>query len=178
MIRRAVAADIPTIRERFAELDPVPSYPLDSDIEELFDNPNMVAIIDSKTGGFGLGVYQPPDDGDGDVSTVTYLLPVTMSQRNTILFSLELLEGLYLIPAAQQRPISGTFNNGFDAQGREDRGEGKADAWEKMMNRGGHFNTGVTKEEVRNSQGVITGYRVRWILHDALMRFRELVRGP
>ena len=177
MIRRAVAADIPAIRERFAELDPVPFYPLDSDIEELLDNPHMVAIINDKTGAFGLGVWQPPDDGDGDVSTVTYLLPVTMSQRNTILFSLELLEGLYLIPAAQQRPISGTFSNGFDAQGQEDRGEGKADAWVKMMNDRGRFSTGITKDAVRDSQGVITGYRVRWILHDALTRFRELVRG-
>lgn len=176
-LRRAVAGDIAVIRERFEELDPVPTYPLDSDIEELLDNPNMVAIIDDVTGAFGLGVYQAPVGDGGDVSTIVYLLPEAMGRGRTAPLALELLEGLYLIPAAQQKPLIGVFTNGFDARGGEDKGEGKADAWLSMVNDSGRFGTGLTKDAVRNSLGVITGYRVTWILHDLLMRFRSLLRG-
>lgn len=172
-LRRANYGDIPTIRERFSELPRPSSYPLDSDIEELLDNPNMVAIIDDVTGAFGLGVYQPPDDGDGDVSIIVYLLPEAAGMERTALLALELLEGLYLIPAAQKKPLIGTFTNGFDAQGKEDMGEGKADAWISAVN--GSFSTGLKKETVLASSGSITGYRVKWILHDLLMRFRDLV---
>ena len=174
MLRRALADDIPTIRERFSELPLLPSYPRDSDIEELLDNPNMVAIIDDVTGAFGLGVYQPPDDGDGDVSTIVYLLPEAAGMGRTAPLALELLEGLYLIPAAQKKPLIGIFTNGFDAEGKEDKGEGKADAWIGAVNVG---DIGLTKDPVRDFNGNITGYRVSWILHDLLVRFRELLRG-
>ncbi|KKL56855.1 hypothetical protein LCGC14_2241240 [marine sediment metagenome] len=177
MLRRALADDIPTIRERFSELPLLPSYPRDSDIEELLDNPNMVAIIDDVTGAFGLGVYQPFDDGDGHESSILYLVPEAMGVGKLSPLVLDLLEGLYAIPAARSSRFIGRFTNGFDNRGREDLGEGKAEAWARMSRGRGRFDTGLEVKPTLDSSRKIVGYSAGWMLEPLVVRFRELLRG-
>lgn len=175
MIRRAAVADILTIRERFAELPNPPRYPLDSDIEQLLDNPNMVAIMDG--GAFGLGVYQPFDDGDGHESSILYLVPEAMGVGKLSPLVLDLLEGLYAIPAARSSRFIGRFTNGFDNRGREDLGEGKAEAWARMSRGRGRFDTGLEVKPTLDSSRKIVGYSAGWMLEPLVVRFRELLRG-
>ena len=148
----ATRANIPTVRQRFAELDNSPYLPGDDDVAEYWEGTGAVAVR-GDAGGFGQARYSALHT----ISTIVWLLPETMGIGRLEPLLRELLDGLWAIPEAQDNPLQGTFHSGLDNAGREDFGLGKAEAWQRMVN----GSDGPTKvEPVYNSLDVLSGHRI------------------
>ena len=148
----ATRANILTIRERFAELDNAPYLPSDDDVAEYWEGKGAVAVM-GDAGEFGQARYSELHT----ISAIVWLLPEDMGIGKLEPLLLELLDGLWAIPEAQDNPLQGTFHHGLDNAGREDFGLGKAEAWQRMVN----GSDGPTKvEPVYNSLDALTGHRI------------------
>lgn len=173
MIRPATRADIATIRERLAGLPNPPYLPSDDDVAELFEDRNTVAFM-GDAGEFGQAYFSEVNG----ISTIVYLLPEGPSIGRLGRLLMKLLDGLWEIAEARDKPLEGIFHSGLDpATGREDFGLSKAEAWKRMVNDNGRFATGTEVDPVRNSAGVLVGHRIFWTLEQTRRRLRGLLRG-
>ena len=158
-VRRAIRPDVATVRQRFAELRHAPYLPDDDDVAEYWEDKNAVAVM-GDAGEFGQARYSELHT----ISTIVWLLPESMGIGKLAPLLLELLDGLWAIPEAQDNPLQGTFHSGLDNAGREDFGLGKAEAWQRMVNgtdRDGQVRAGPTKvEPVYNSLDALSGHRI------------------
>jgi hypothetical protein len=173
-ILRAAAKHIPLIRLRLSELKPPPNY-TDEGISSLIKPRTSAAWVNPAQGHFCLIDVSLLDKR----STVIYLLPEEGGARDGLfrLLHAALLDAWERFPQARRWPISGIFRAGRDAQtGEEDRGRGKALAYQDTLRSTDLPLDGPTVVPILDNEGRVVAHRISWTLDEAKTR-ANLVLG-
>lgn len=131
-IRRAVAADIPTIRELLAEEPNPPYLPNDDNVAEFWEGEGNVAFVGVDDEGKFTGEFAHAHWSEVHRNTtLVHLLPEGMSLGRLAPVALAALAAISVkFPQSRSLPAGGIFGRGFDPQtGLEDYGLSKANTW-------------------------------------------------
>lgn len=171
-IRRATAADIPTIRERLAELPHTPNLPEEDDVATLFEGKGNVALL-GDAGEFAHAHWSEVNEN----TTIVYLLPEGMNLGRLAPIALAVLDAISAeFSQSNSRTAGGIFHEGFDPEtSLEDYGESKANAWANFTQ--GQGADRPTVAPVYDSLGERIGTEARMPMALARSSLRRALRG-